>query len=94
MMPRIQVDKGAIKFILGGANVMCAGITSKGGALPAAELPEGAPVAIFAEGKEHALAVGQLAMSTADIRSKNKGVGIELLHHLDDQLWHVATFAA
>ena len=37
MMPRIQVDKGAIKFILGGANVMCAGITSKGGALPAAE---------------------------------------------------------
>ena len=72
---------------------MCPGITSGGGALPSCELPEGAPVAIYAEGKQHALAIGQLAMSTAEIRSKNKGVGIELLHNLDDQLWHVTSFA-
>ena len=93
MMPRIQVDKGAIKFVIGGANVMCPGITSGGGALPTCELSEGAPVAVFAEGKQHAVAIGQLAMSTSDIRSKNKGIGIELLHHLDDQLWHVTSFA-
>jgi len=30
MLPHMQVDKGAIKFILSGANVMCPGITSPG----------------------------------------------------------------
>jgi PUA domain protein len=45
---------------------MCPGITSKGGAIPV-ELPEGAPVAVYAEGKEHALAIGILTMSTEDM---------------------------
>lgn len=31
MMPKIQVDKGAIKFILSGADIMCPGLTSAGG---------------------------------------------------------------
>ncbi len=34
MMHRMQVDKGAIRFVLGGANVMCPGFTSPGGSLP------------------------------------------------------------
>lgn len=34
MMKTVQVDKGAIKFVLSGANVMCPGLTSKGGKLP------------------------------------------------------------
>lgn len=29
-----QVDKGAIKYILDGANAMCPGFTSKGGIVP------------------------------------------------------------
>jgi predicted RNA-binding protein (TIGR00451 family) len=66
MMPRIQVDKGAIKFILSGANVMTPGILSAGGAI-IVDLPEGAPVAVYAEGKEHALALGIMLMSTEDM---------------------------
>jgi malignant T-cell-amplified sequence len=31
MMPIMQVDFGAIKFVLKGSNVMCPGITSPGG---------------------------------------------------------------
>lgn len=62
-MPRIQVDKGAIKRVLGGANVMSPGILSAGGAI-IHELPEGAPVAIYAEGKERALAIGVMKLST------------------------------
>jgi malignant T-cell-amplified sequence len=31
MMPKVQVDRGAIKFVLKGANVMSPGITSAGG---------------------------------------------------------------
>lgn len=34
MMKRMQVDKGAIRFVLSGANIMCPGFTSPGGALP------------------------------------------------------------
>lgn len=30
-MPEVQVDKGAIRFVLGGAHIMCPGLTSKGG---------------------------------------------------------------
>ena len=31
MMKRMKVDKGAIRFILSGANIMCPGFTSPGG---------------------------------------------------------------
>ena len=30
ILPRVQVDKGAIRFILSGANIMCPGLTSPG----------------------------------------------------------------
>ena len=30
MLPKLQVDKGAIKFVLSGANIMCPGLTSPG----------------------------------------------------------------
>ena len=30
MLPQMQVDKGAIKFVLSGANIMCPGLTSPG----------------------------------------------------------------
>lgn len=33
MMKKVQVDRGAIKFVLAGANIMCPGLTSKGGDL-------------------------------------------------------------
>lgn len=66
MMQRVRVDKGAIKFVFKGADIMCPGLTSPGGDV-SADLPEMAPVAIFAEGKEHALAIGVTKMSTADM---------------------------
>ena len=30
MMPRLRVDKGAIRFVFAGANIMCPGLTSSG----------------------------------------------------------------
>jgi PUA domain protein len=33
IMKKLQVDRGAIKFVLSGANIMCPGLTSPGGAL-------------------------------------------------------------
>ena len=43
MMKSVQVDKGAIKFVLSGANIMCRGLTSPGGKLPEG-LEKGEPV--------------------------------------------------
>ena len=45
-------------------------------------------MAIYAENKENALAIGVLKMSTADIKSINKGHGVENLHFLTDGLWN------
>lgn len=86
IMNRMQVDKGAIPYVLGGSNIMCPGFTSKGGSLPIA-LESEKPVAIYAEGKEHALAVGMTKMSTEHIVSVNKGVAVETYHYLMDALW-------
>ncbi|KAJ8096736.1 PUA-like domain-containing protein [Lipomyces tetrasporus] len=85
--PSVKVDRGAIKFILSGANIMCPGLTSKGAALPDENFPAGTVVAIFAEGKETALAVGKLTMDTDEIKKVNKGMGIEVGTYLGDGLW-------
>jgi len=86
MMKRLRVDKGAIKFVISGANIMCPGLTSAGATMHD-ECEEDEPVAIYAEGKEHALAIGITKMSTAEMRSVNKGVGVDLVHFLRDGLW-------
>lgn len=43
MCPKVQVDTGAIKHVLGGSDIMCRGMTSPGGRLDE-EFPEGAVV--------------------------------------------------
>lgn len=86
--PKVQVDRGAIKFVLSGANIMCPGLTSSGAQLPDEDWPVDKIVTIYAEGKENALAVGKLAMSINDIKNINKDTGIELYEYLADGLWH------
>lgn len=88
ILPQMQVDKGAITFVLAGANIMCPGLTSKGARLTQ-NVRSGSVVTIIAEGKEHALAVGILKMSPDEILKINKGVGIENIHYLNDGLWRL-----
>jgi malignant T-cell-amplified sequence len=66
----------------------CPGLTSKGARLEG-NIPVDTVVVIMAEGKENALAVGQMKMSSGDIRSINKGIGIETLTCLGDPLWQL-----
>ena len=99
---KVQVDRGAIKFVLSGANIMyvglvhslmdrCPGLTSKGAWMPEDNIPLDTIVAVMAEGKEHALAVGQMKMTSDDIRSINKGIGVETLTSLGDPLWSLVS---
>lgn len=64
---------------------MCPGLTSAGGSME--DVEEGSIVAIFAEKKEFALAIGIAKMSTEEIRSSNQGIAVEVLHFLNDGLW-------
>jgi malignant T-cell-amplified sequence len=48
------------------------------------DIPVNTNVAIMAEGKENFLAVGLMKMAIADIRSINKGIGVETLPALGD----------
>ena len=62
----MQVDKGAIQFVLQGANIMCPGLTSKG-ALMMPNIPVSTLVTIMAEDKQHALAIGRMKMTPEDM---------------------------
>lgn len=64
-LPMLQVDKGAIRFVLSGANIMCPGLTSPGAFMTSVE--KGNVVAIMAEGKQNALAIGTTILSTNDM---------------------------
>ena len=44
---------------------------------------------LHADGKEHAMAIGQHVMSGQEIAEVNKGIGINLIHYLGDGLWHM-----
>ena len=89
MLPRFQVDEGAIKFVLKGSDIFCAGLTSKGGSM--VDVDEESVVAIFAEGKQYACAIGLTTMSTQQIRDTNKGVGVKQIHYLNDGFWKLKT---
>ncbi|TXG65172.1 hypothetical protein EZV62_006447 [Acer yangbiense] len=91
IMKKLQVDRGAIKFVLAGANIMCPGLTSPGGALDD-EVEAETPVAIMAEGKQHALAIGFTKISAKDIKKINKGIGVDNMHYLNDGLWKLYRF--
>lgn len=65
ILPHEQVDKGAIKFVLSGANIMAPGLTSPGGKM--IPVDKNTVVAIMAEGKKHALAIGVTKMSTEEM---------------------------
>ncbi|XP_003379140.1 translation machinery-associated protein 20 [Trichinella spiralis] len=67
LLPWQQVDKGAIRFVLSGANVMCPGLTSRGAKLTP-EIEKNSVVAIMAEGKQHAMAIEHCRSRTDDQR--------------------------
>jgi len=69
--------------------MMCPGFTSAGGRLPPASqaISTQSPVAIHAEGKVHAVGVGMTKLNTEDMKTTNKGVAVETVTYLGDDLW-------
>ncbi|KAF5153183.1 Translation machinery-associated protein 20 [Theileria parva strain Muguga] len=85
ILPKMQVDSGAIKFVLRGSNIMCPGLTSEGGKMDDVEADT--VVQVTASGRYNACAVGLTTMSTKEILEKNKDVCIQTVHYLNDGYW-------
>jgi len=90
ILPHMRCDKGAIKYCISGANIMCPGLTHPNATMTEG-MKAGQAVAIMAEGKVHAMAVGVMAKSVEEIRTINKDIGIENYHHIGDGLWNITT---
>ncbi|PYI03298.1 GTP-binding protein YchF [Aspergillus sclerotiicarbonarius CBS 121057] len=88
-LPTVQIDRGAIRFVLSGAALMAPGLTSAGGRLPDADqaVEAGQVVAVKAEGKEMVCLVGVLKVGTEEIKSLGKGIVMDEGHYLGDGLW-------
>lgn len=67
---------------------MAPGLISEGGDLPKG-LKVNDPVAVMAEGKEHAMAVGVMLMSSDEILKEKKGEAIQICNFMNDGLWHL-----
>ena len=86
IMSKMQVDKGAIRFVLRGANIMAPGLTSPGGIYDR-NIAKGAPVQVTAEGCEHACAIGNMLVDSNELDNKPSGLAIESIHTIGDGLW-------
>jgi len=91
MLPRYQVDRGAIKFVLKGSNIMAPGLTKEGETCMADGVDAERAVAVFAFGKEHPIAVGLTKQSAVETRTHNKGIAVDNVHFLNDGLWKTTT---
>jgi len=81
LLPRVVVDKGAIKFVVNGADIMRPGITSVD------DFSSQAIVVVVDEGFNKPLAVGKALYSSSELLLLSSGKVVSLLHHVGDAYW-------
>ena len=81
-LPEVSVDKGAIKFVASGADVMIPGIVNVDESIKKDQI-----VAVVDNEFKKTLAIGSSLMSASEIKSKEKGKAIKSIHHIGDKIW-------
>ncbi|AKB50068.1 tRNA-guanine(15) transglycosylase [Methanosarcina barkeri str. Wiesmoor] len=79
----VTVDKGAIRFVSNGADIMAPGIV---GADP--EIKEGDLVIIVEETHQKPLAIGKAIMGGSEMVEATSGKAIKSISHVGDKLWN------
>ena len=79
-IPSVQVDEGAVKFVINGADIFTQGIVSTDRDF------EKNTIVIVLNPQKAALSVGHSIMNSFDLQNK-KGKGIVNLHFLGDKIW-------
>ncbi len=75
------VDKGAVKHILNGANVMAPGI------IDVSKFSVGDIVAVWGPDRKAPIAVGEAVMSSDEIMSRRRGKAVLNVHYAGDDVW-------
>ena len=83
LIPEIAVDKGAIKFIVNGSDVMRPGVTQIDDGVEEQGL-----VLIVEDVKRNPLGIGLALYDKVDIEDMKKGRVIKNIHHLNDEWWN------
>lgn len=79
---RVVVDEGAVPFILKGADVMAPGIVDAD-----EEIKEGDFVFVVEENYGRPLAIGIALMNGREMKEKNRGKAVKVIHHAKDKIW-------
>ncbi len=82
-LKRITVDKGAIKFVLNGADIMRPGITNIESNIEKGEL-----ILIIEEAQEKPLALGIALYNSEEMKNQTQGKVIQNIHYLNDKIWN------
>jgi predicted RNA-binding protein (TIGR00451 family) len=82
--PTVTVDSGAIKFVVGGANIMRPGITKTSGEFSSRDI-----VVVNEEKFGKAIAVGRASLPRAELEAAQKGAVVQNLHFAGDKFWEM-----
>lgn len=82
VLPKVVVDKGAIRFVVNGADIMRPGITT------CDEFPIFSYVVIVDETLGKPIAVGQALLSSENLLKETGGKVIKNLHYIGDEFWN------
>ncbi|GAG76679.1 unnamed protein product [marine sediment metagenome] len=81
-LKKIVVDKGAIRFVTNGADVMRPGITKIDPSIKKGDI-----VVIVDENHDRALAIGKSMLDAEQMEDKNSGKVVKNLHTIQDNVW-------
>jgi len=81
-LKKIVVDKGAIRFVTNGADVMRPGITKIDSSIKKGDI-----VVIVDENHDRALAIGRAMLDANQMEDKNSGKVVKNVHTIQDDVW-------
>ena len=84
LLKKITVDRGAVKFVTNGADIMRPGITKIDDNIKKEEF-----VVVVDETHEKPLAICQTLFDGEEIKSIKSGKVLKNLHHITDKLWKI-----
>ncbi len=79
----VTVDKGAIRFVSNGADIMAPGVVAAD-----SEIKEGDLVIIVEETHQKPLAIGKALMEGTEMVEATSGKAIKSITHVGDKLWN------
>lgn len=82
LIPSVTVDKGAIKFVINGADIMRPGITT------CQNFEKDSFIVIIDENYSKPLAIGKSLLSSKELLESSDGKVVLNLHRIGDEIWN------